>query len=595
MKIPSYSINEKIWLFFSIALVCFYVGLATWANADLSAGRFALFMDERITFDGVHHILHPDGLKDFILSVVHGGDHRYGRSLWNTIAIFSYLPEHIFGETGQIIAGRMAQVVILASAFILLAVTFVKHWAFRFLLLASLLAMPYTEYYMSMPKPEPLQILFLSIFFFFFKKNEMGLKGWYWIFLGLAFGTKISTLPAVAILLVAVFVKYLASSKGKNFASELTGAFGFFLLGLAIAVPILLPHLVLSFVAFKMLDKFLVNKWAIQHWGISITVAASLVVINSIASGILALKFKLKIPLAVWFYSTFLNTGHGSDSSSVNFASWVHFFFYDWLIAPVTVTVILVGISLFLLFQLARSNWHSLSNLPMPLVVFMSGLALNLAIFVAAHRLWGIYLFPGTILMLVGLFAIFETNLTNWSYRANDNNQANKLGTCASIVGLTLIIVVTFFWWSPHCFAKYEDNASRTRKLEYKNQYQSYIEITSFLARYSDHKKRQIMVAFDAWLFIPRSNAKYQINEFFGPYTNWKDTPDVLIFSSRQITGADYVANSPAYNNFLLERESYSKQVINNDQKCTEAVCYERQMALPNGGEILTLREHAKF
>lgn len=51
------------------------------ANFDLTAGRFSLFMDERITFDGVKKILHPDGFRSFIGSVV-GGDQRYGRSLW---------------------------------------------------------------------------------------------------------------------------------------------------------------------------------------------------------------------------------------------------------------------------------------------------------------------------------------------------------------------------------------------------------------------------------------------------------------------------------------------------------------------------------
>jgi len=45
---------------FLIAIV--WLAVVWKANADLTEGRFALFMDEGIIFDGVRDILHPDQL-----------------------------------------------------------------------------------------------------------------------------------------------------------------------------------------------------------------------------------------------------------------------------------------------------------------------------------------------------------------------------------------------------------------------------------------------------------------------------------------------------------------------------------------------------
>ena len=244
---------ENTWFYLSMTLIALYLALAAAANADVTVGRFALFMDERITFDGVKNILHPKGCHHFIWSITDGGDHRYGRSLWNFMALFSFLPERFFGDAGQIFAGRMTGVLILLSAFVLLAVTFVKRWFLRFLLLASLLAMPYTDYYMSMPKPEPLQMLLLAAFLYFFKRNNMSFRGGYWIFLGLAFGTKISTLPMVGVFAIGASLNYLPRLDRLDMnesVRDVLCSLGYFLLGLGLAVPILLPNILFYLVAF---------------------------------------------------------------------------------------------------------------------------------------------------------------------------------------------------------------------------------------------------------------------------------------------------------------------------------------------------------
>lgn len=581
--------TELTFLMLSVVLVFFYVGLAAWANADLSAGRFALFMDERITFDGVRHILHPDGTIDFLLSVLHGGDHRYGRSLWNSIAIFSFLPERVWGEAGQIIADRMAQVVILTSTLVLLTITFAKHWAMRFLLLATLLATPYTEYFMVMPKPEPLQLLFLVAFLFFFKKNDMQLVGWYWILLGLAFGTKISTLPLVVIIIAAVLLKYRTAGESKKFISEITAALGFFLLGLAIAVPILLPHLVVSYFVFKLIKLLVASKNKTGQWTDGLIISA-LLSVNVVASAFYALKFKLKVPMAVWIKSTFLNTVHGSDSASINFVSWVDYLFTDWLIAPVMLTALLIGASLLLCMQYAHSYFQKTRQLSMPVIALLAGLALNIAIVLGVHRLWGHYLLPGTVLMVVGLFSIVELNLSRQGFTFNSSDIVTRLISYLSAATILMIIVITFLWWTPYAYSKYQENAHRTATVEYEKQYQSYLEITSFLAREANEKGRKLSVAFDAWLFIPISNAQYQITEFWGPFTEWKEKPDVIVMSERRRQGKDFPVGSPQYRDFMIEQEGFLKHVEDANHQCGEGVCYIQKVFLPIGGEILVMR-----
>lgn len=161
------------WLFLivCITVMAFYLPLTISANTDLAAGRFALFMDERITFDGVKKILHPNDISQFIYSVGNGGDHRYGRSLWNSIAIFSAIPERLFGDSGQIIASRMLQVILIIASYLVFGFGILRSWFLRLVLLVAMLTIPFSDYYMTIPKPEPLQLFFLAIFSFFLLKR----------------------------------------------------------------------------------------------------------------------------------------------------------------------------------------------------------------------------------------------------------------------------------------------------------------------------------------------------------------------------------------------------------------------------------------
>ena len=97
-------IKAGLWKSLIFFLVMVYLYTSWRANTDLTVGRFALFMDERITFDGVKNILHPAGIQNFFWSILNGGDQRYGRSLWNSLGFISAVPEYIWGDSGQILS-----------------------------------------------------------------------------------------------------------------------------------------------------------------------------------------------------------------------------------------------------------------------------------------------------------------------------------------------------------------------------------------------------------------------------------------------------------------------------------------------------------
>lgn len=267
----------------------FFLSLAFYANTDLINGRYAIFMDEQIIFDGVDKILQSSSTGELIKNIV-GGDHRYGRILYYLSAYFSAIPQNIFGESGQIVATRLLQTIILMSAYLILSLTFFNQWKMRVLSFSLLLLMPTTLYYFTMPKPEPLQALFIALFLWQAKKHDFKL-GWYWIFIGLAFGAKISVAPY----LLAFGILALYQQNNEVFTVNFwklffTKTLPLFLLGFFIAEPILLTG-----------------------------------------------------RLQQYLNSTFRNTTHGSDDKSITILSWIEFIYTT--LSPVFTFLLFIGFS----------------------------------------------------------------------------------------------------------------------------------------------------------------------------------------------------------------------------------------------------------
>lgn len=95
---------------------------------------------------------------------------------------------------------------------------------------------------------------------------------------------------------------------------------------------------------------------------------------------------------------------------------------------------------------------------------------------------------------------------------------------------------------------------------------------------------------FDPGLFPPESRPNYEIVEFWGPYVSWELTPDVIVFGSNHTL--DVGSSSPDsadYAAWKFERQAYGLYVVEKGARCSLDHCFHREVALPNGGEILVL------
>ena len=119
------------------------------ANRDLLY-PYALFMDERVTYDGIRKILHPDNLIYLFDQIIDGEDHRYGRILWNLSALFSAIPEKLWGSQAQVFSTRMVQAIFQLVSYLLLVFFFTTSWTIRGLGFWVLVTLPETVYFSTL-------------------------------------------------------------------------------------------------------------------------------------------------------------------------------------------------------------------------------------------------------------------------------------------------------------------------------------------------------------------------------------------------------------------------------------------------------------
>jgi hypothetical protein len=113
-----------------------------------------------------------------------------------------------------------------------------------------------------------------------------------------------------------------------------------------------------------------------------------------------------------------------------------------------------------------------------------------------------------------------------------------------------------------------------------------------FLDNHASVENKRLKVMFTPSLFPPEGDSKYRIVEFWGPYLQWHESPDVIIFGSINTPrGRPTPADSPEYSSFLLERKGYSEHVVEGGDDCKVQPCFVRMIFLANGGEILVLRK----
>jgi hypothetical protein len=205
-------------------------------NADLSEGRYVTFMDEWISFDIVKSILHSTDFASLVNNIL-GWDQRYGRPLYYLSALFSWWPERIAGDQGQIIATRWLQFLFLYVAGFIWAWSCLTNRWIRVFAVLSFASLPHFTDFSSLPKPEPLCLFFLGLSWVSFKVKKPWPQFSAWLFLGLAFGMKISVLPIVGMVFIYKIYKEIRAFSLQRALPNFVLWMISFLLGWGLAVP----------------------------------------------------------------------------------------------------------------------------------------------------------------------------------------------------------------------------------------------------------------------------------------------------------------------------------------------------------------------
>jgi hypothetical protein len=443
--------SDLLWGLLSALLIFGVLILTLWGNSNNLDPRY-LFIDEQITFYPVAKILNPSGLDEFLWLISDGSDYRYGRILWNVIALIAAIPTEFFGVTGQIVAARELGAALLLSSYVLLIVGFIKTPSMRFFALLILILLPYNSYYMSMPKPEPLMVFALSFFLFLNSKGFFSPGSPSWILIGIAFGAKISFIIPATILFAASAI-YSLLNKKYLLTSHLVSIL-FILIGFLISNPyflepvffLLYPILIaiLLFRVFNPLTSFIALTCILV---LSIPLLLEIGLLHFIEWDLLGINHALE----KWAGATFLRVNDGSGDYSQNFYTWALYLcktlyppslFIGFLL--IIFSIVFFIISLKELFNHAILDKQKFYNI---LFILAIGLALLLTpMLTVKNRLWGMYFFPGLVFTAIALLSAADSYIELINSKKIIPSRVLSLAKIPLIV-LLLIIVLTY--WGP--------------------------------------------------------------------------------------------------------------------------------------------------
>ena len=579
---------------FSLILVCFFI-IVTIANSDFIDGRYQLHWDERLLFDQVKNIFHHDSKTQLISLILDSNDHRYGRIYYNINALFGYLPKEIYGFKGMIFSGRFTSSLFLFSSFIILILAFLKNWIIRICTLVILFNVPYCWYYMTMPKPEPMQLFFLSLFFYFFKNDNFILKPKnYWIFAGLALGAKISTVPILLVIFATGLYCSLIKSVHRKISDSFPKIILYTSLGLTISVPILLPYFIASTFIYIIITR---SSWY-KGWNKNYKTIALLVTVilpNFFISFSVKSVFGIQTGLSKWMQWTIFGTTHGADNSSINIFEWINYFFYDWIICPNGLSALLIFnciliVSVILVNKKKINSPHLKNLIYSSALLIISGLFSIFLIFFNVKRIWGFYLFPSFTLIIVGM-AILAEILISKKFSITSKTKILFFKLISLCFFLIFGWIVVFYWHSNNALL-YKDFANRSNNKKYEVDYGSYLNTIDFLKNLSLSNGGEISVYYDdEVLFVPDPNEYFHVNSCLGPFQFWEYKAHALVFSEYRIKRlkGSHDSNEKNYPGLIAESIGYEKYVIDKDQECITEFCYRREKILKNGSEILVL------
>jgi hypothetical protein len=521
----------------TVLLAIFAVAWVVWAlaaNLDAAEGRFVLHMDELITFEGISEIRNASDSAKLTDAIV-GGDQRYGRPTWYVPAVVAAPFGEFLGESGQIVVTRMVFAVALLGSLLILSLALFESWTWRAMAIAAAAVTPYAAYFATMPKPEPLMLLFLASFVYLMVRRGQNL-GWSWALLGLAFGCKISLAPVLPLLLMlAVFREWgfrRIQQRGPiNFAFSVAGTIVAFIVGFLAAVPVVLKP----------------GGWQ------------------------------------TYLENTWFNTSHaGSDSTMIGPKDWLNLisdkgFFGPGLLSIWAIIAMLAvfGVGLWLSLMKAPKSATFVERLQtatrdrriVGAAVFAIGWAMLLAIVIGVTRLWGFYLFPGAVLMVFGAFAMLEPIATQ--------RTANLLLRNAAVTVGAALFLMAFVGGAANTVLDFRREARRSENPDYRLQRERFELMTGMAEQLQGRLSRPITTVFRARFWFPASTPEIRYDPLYGVRNIWAEGYELVFLENEEDPANMGDPNLPYANEvkaFLAQRDEHL--ALGPGQPCKTEPCY---------------------
>jgi hypothetical protein len=275
----------------------------------------------------------------------------------------------------------------------------------------------FTFYFVQMPKPEPIQLFFLTLFLIKWVDFEFRFGYWF-IFLGLAYASKFN----IVIIMPLVFI-YTLFFSNYNFSKYLKGflsSFLYFLLGFFIGIPSLI-----------------------------------LTPLN-------------RTYFETYITKTILGSDKPYDDSSLTLTTWV-----ENGLGEIHFTIPVLGYLFLFLIVLASIyliiNYKTKKNKDI-LFVLLSGMFLSITVMLFTDRLWPHYIWTGMVLMWLGLCYFYD----------NSENKLSTKILFIVLLFFGFAASYRFFFISLPTLTRYENsNYDLKSKIEDKELY-NYLETNHF-------------------------------------------------------------------------------------------------------------------
>lgn len=454
--IKKYIIEIIVFIIFIIYSIALNLQFLDGANINYTFSGH----DEYLTVKEVYSILEPASFKHFALAIASGDIMIYGRVVFYIDAIIAYLPYKLFGIEGMVFTIRMTHVLFIFLGLIICSRTFLIKKIYRILFYIVIFSLYYTSYFVMIPKPEPIQLFFISLFLNYgYKKNWV--FGKHFIWLGLAYGAKFNVL-----MILPLFFTLPIVNDGLKWKNLVSGCI-WFLFGVFVAVPALLLTLIYP-------------------------------------------KF-----LQTYLNSTFKNTNHYDDVKG-SVLDWFHNGIVPFYSGHYILVIIFFSLFLFVLINGIVKYFKS-KQIENYFIISLVGFCLLVPVILLTKRIWPHYLWTGFVFFFLCILMFFQN--VNFTFTVKRGLSILLLVLSALVVFFSVIKQIPLLCLEQKYISVKKNSKAAYRYIEKSNSSFVCLQDISVFFPYSEYLKSGRYHPFSSTYPYSIYKKKYTWNPFINKST----------------------------------------------------------------------------